>query len=221
MRSIISIVVLALSPAAAFQPFPSSFAGRASCVCSRAELSTELSCPPGASGLGRRGTNMSMPPFLKKLGLKKPGGDNDEQPEANTAVAFKGDDVDASNAAIADECEIKEEKELTEAEKLLKQVKESGTAGIISYALWELAFWILSIPVCLIGYYEVFGHMPDFSNQEDLAKLGGEAFAFVNFARFAVPLRIGLALSTTPWINENLVEKFKKKDDDNCVEPRD
>lgn len=63
--------------------------------------------------------------------------------------------------------------------------------------------------------------MPDFSNQEDLAKLGGEAFAFVNFARFAVPLRIGLALSTTPWINENLVEKFKKKEDDNCVEPKD
>lgn len=73
----------------------------------------------------------------------------------------------------------------------------------------------------MIGYYEVVGHMPDFSNQEDLAKLGGEAFAFVNFARFAVPLRIGLALSTTPWINENLVEKFKKKEDDNCVEPKD
>lgn len=137
MRSIISIVVLALSPAAAFQPFPSSFAGRASSVCSRAELSTELSCPPSASGLGRRGTNMSMPPFLKKLGLKKPGGDKEEEEgEGNTAVILKEGDVEASDVAIADECEIKEEKELTEAEKLLKQVKESGTAGIISYALW-------------------------------------------------------------------------------------
>jgi hypothetical protein len=48
-----------------------------------------------------------------------------------------------------------------------------------------------------------------------LQKLGAEAFAFVNFARFAVPLRIGLALSTTPWIQENLVDKFmNKKDDD-------
>ena len=45
------------------------------------------------------------------------------------------------------------------------------------------------------------------------------AFAFVNFARFAVPLRIGLALSTTPWIDENIVKKFIKKDENNCEEP--
>ena len=64
-----------------------------------------------------------------------------------------------------------------------------------------------------MGYYEVTGHMPDFSNQEDMQKLGAEAFAFVNFARFAVPLRIGLALSTTPWIDENIVQKFMKKDE--------
>lgn len=117
-------------------------------------------------------------------------------------------------------CEIKEEKELTETEKLLKQVKESGTAGVISYALWELGFWALSVPVCVFAYYELFGHMPDLTNQDDLSKLGGEAFAFVNFARFAVPLRIGLALSTTPWIQKNVVDKFLKKDDDNnCEEP--
>jgi hypothetical protein len=47
-----------------------------------------------------------------------------------------------------------------------------------------------------------------------LQKLGAEAFAFVNFARFAVPLRIGLALSTTPWIQENVVDRFKNKEDD-------
>jgi hypothetical protein len=43
-----------------------------------------------------------------------------------------------------------------------------------------------------------------------MQKVGAEAFAFVNFARLAVPLRIGLALSTTPWIEENVVKKFKK-----------
>jgi hypothetical protein len=47
-----------------------------------------------------------------------------------------------------------------------------------------------------------------------LQKLGAEAFAFVNFARFAVPLRIGLALSTTPWIQENVVDRLKNKKDD-------
>ena len=35
------------------------------------------------------------------------------------------------------------------------------------------------------SYREVTGHWPDFSNQEDLAKLGAEAFAFVNLS---VPL---------------------------------
>lgn len=40
------------------------------------------------------------------------------------------------------------EEEMTETQKLMKQVKEAGTAGVISYALWELAFWALSVRVC-------------------------------------------------------------------------
>jgi len=103
---------------------------------------------------------------------------------------------------------------LSETQNLMAKVKDAGTAGIISYALWELGFWLLSVPVVLFGYFEVMGHWPDLSNAEDTAKLGAEAFAFVNFARFTVPLRIGLALSTTPWIEENIVERFMKKGDD-------
>ena len=63
---------------------------------------------------------------------------------------------------------------------------------------------------------QVTGHWPDYSNQEDLAKLGAEAFAFVNVARFAIPLRIGLVLSTTPWVRDNVVQNIpflKKKDE--------
>jgi len=103
----------------------------------------------------------------------------------------------------------------SESQKLMQKVKDAGTAGIISYALWELGFWAVSIPVVIFGYLEVAGHWPDLSNKEDMAKLGAEAFAFVNFARFAVPLRIGLALSTTPWIQENIVDRFfeQEKDD--------
>ena len=87
-------------------------------------------------------------------------------------------------------------------------------AGIISYIFWEWGFWGVSIPVCISAYYGVTGHFPDFSDPEDLSKLGAEAFAFVNVARFAVPLRIGLALSTTPWVQENVVNKvgFLNKD---------
>jgi hypothetical protein len=113
-----------------------------------------------------------------------------------------------------DECEPEEE--LSETKKLMKQVKDAGVAGVISYALWEFGFWALSVPVVFVGYREVTGHWPDISNKDDVGKLGAEAFAFVNFARFAVPLRIGLALSTTPWIQGNIVDRFFKKEED-CV----
>ena len=50
--------------------------------------------------------------------------------------------------------------------------------------------------------------MPDLHNPDDLKQLGGEAFALVNFARFAVPLRLGLALGTAPWVQKNVVDKY-------------
>ena len=87
----------------------------------------------------------------------------------------------------------------------------------------QIIITIVSVPVCSFGFREATGHWPDFSNSDDLKALGAEAFAFVNFARLAVPLRIGLALSTTPWVEENIVKKFLKKDidDENCVIPED
>ena len=100
------------------------------------------------------------------------------------------------------------EESSSEAQNLLGQIKEAGTAGLISYALWELGFWAVSVPVCSFAFYQATGHWPDFADKEDLAKLGAEAFAFVNIARFAVPLRIGLALGTTPWIKANIVDKY-------------
>uniref|UniRef100_A0A7S2WGL9 Uncharacterized protein n=1 Tax=Eucampia antarctica TaxID=49252 RepID=A0A7S2WGL9_9STRA len=204
-------VVTALSlivSVSAFSRHPSAFTGRE--VCSKAELTNELSCPPFSNLDGmRRGNTMSMPPFLKKLGLKKPNFGGEE--ERDVATLEKSNEKDTS-AVIEDEESIVEE-ELSETQKLMQKVKESGTAGFISYALWELAFWTISVPVCVLGYNEVTGHWPDFQDPEDQKKLGAEAFAFVNFARFAVPLRIGLALSTTPWIQDNLVDKFMKKDE--------
>ena len=98
--------------------------------------------------------------------------------------------------------------EESEAKNMMQQVKDAGVAGIISYMFWELAFWGVSIPVCIIGYQAATGHWPDFSDPEDTAKLGAEAFAFVNVARFAVPLRISLALGTTPWVRDNIVTRI-------------
>jgi hypothetical protein len=132
-----------------------------------------------------------------------------EKPALETAA-----DPTKELSAVDETCEPPEE--MTETQKLMKQVKDAGVAGIISYALWEVGFWAVSVPVVVFGYREVAGHWPDFSNSDDMAKLGAEAFAFVNFARFAVPLRIGLALSTTPWIQSNIVDRFFAKKEDEC-----
>merc|ERR1712071_218252 len=234
--SVVTSLLLIFNQCNGFGKTPSSFTGHASSICSRAELTTQLSPPPTRTTF-QRGSNLSMPPFLKKLGLKKPDkpivGGNDETAATSTTTATttgttakpEAKDTPKANVQLDEDgneiCVVPgEEKELTETEKLLKQVKEAGTAGVISYALWELGFWTLSVPVCVFGYREVTGHWPDFSDQEDLQKLGAEAFAFVNFARFAVPLRIGLALSTTPWIQENIVDRFMKKEElPECAEP--
>ena len=52
-----------------------------------------------------------------------------------------------------------EEEELSESKKLLQQVKDAGVAGIISYIFWEWAFWGVSVPVCIYGYYVATGHL--------------------------------------------------------------
>ena len=118
-------------------------------------------------------------------------------------------DEPTTTTTNANEYAIQEQRgEKADADSLMQKIKDAGTAGVISYMLWELGFWGLSVPVVVGGYHQVTGHWPDLSNQEDLGKLGAEAFAFVNVARFAVPLRIGLALGTTPWIQENIVDRF-------------
>lgn len=104
--------------------------------------------------------------------------------------------------------EMVEEKtqEADEKTNLMSKIKAAGAAGAISLFLWEAAFWAISIPVAIFGYTSVAGSFPDWSNKEDVAKVGAEAFAFANVARFALPLRIGLAVSTTPWVQDNIVD---------------
>lgn len=74
---------------------------------------------------------------------------------------------DAPEIAImnssTEEVEEKPEEEQTETQKLMKQVKDAGLAGVISYATWELVFWAISLPVVLVGYYGATGHYPDIS----------------------------------------------------------
>ena len=124
--------------------------------------------------------------------------------KARASVFARGKVAPTKNTA--GKKEVKKE----DGENLMQKVKDAGSAGIISYIFWEWAFWGVSVPVAISAFYGLQGHFPDFSNQEDLTYLGGEAFAFVNLARFAVPLRIGLALGTTPWVQANIVDRFNK-----------
>ena len=89
----------------------------------------------------------------------------------------------------------------------------------------QWAFWIGAGGIASFTYYQATGGWPDLSNPDDQAKVGASAFALVNVARFAVPLRIGLALGTTPWVKENIVDNidlsFLKKGDESQDEVKE
>ena len=132
-----------------------------------------------------------------------------------TELATNGDA--AKGVMVDDECVIPEEQ--NEAQKLFSKIKDAGVAGSISLFLWEGAFWAISIPVAIFGFTSLAGKFPDLTDSEDLAKVGAEAFAFANVARLALPLRIALAVSTIPWVQENIVDKFLTKDEEENCEP--
>uniref|UniRef100_A0A7S0ALT8 Uncharacterized protein n=1 Tax=Pyrodinium bahamense TaxID=73915 RepID=A0A7S0ALT8_9DINO len=113
-------------------------------------------------------------------------------------------------AKTREECEAEENNPLN-------KIKSLGLAGTISYALWESAFWIIGGGGAFAAYVWSNGHLPDFSNQEEMAKVGGGAFVFINGARLIVPVRIGLAISTAPWIEENIVKKWFPQDEECAV----
>ena len=85
-------------------------------------------------------------------------------PDESTVVVAvnedeNGNETDKVNLIKETETEEEEEETETETEKLMRQVKESGVAGVISYAAWELGFWTVSVPVCVFGYREVTGYV--------------------------------------------------------------
>lgn len=98
-------------------------------------------------------------------------------------------------------------------QNVVQRIKDSGIAGIISFAIVQLAFWALSFPLVIFAFYRVTGHFPDFGDSEDIAKLGAESFTFVNIARLAAPFRIGFALSLVPWIQSNVIDPFQKQNE--------
>ena len=54
----------------------------------------------------------------------------------------------------------------------MQQIKDAGTAGIISFALVQLGFWSLSLVAALVAYIQLTGHWPDWTDPEEMSKLG-------------------------------------------------
>lgn len=97
----------------------------------------------------------------------------------------------------------------------MTKVKNAGTAGVVSYALTELAFWVISIPLAIASVAAATGSLPDLGSQEGQAATGAYILGFLTFARAIVPVRIALALAGVPWVDENIMSRFKK--DEECV----
>lgn len=62
-----------------------------------------------------------------------------------------------TEASAVEKAEVPEE-EMSDTQKLMKQVKEAGTAGVVSYALWEMGFWALSVSFNSFGKLNLKEH---------------------------------------------------------------
>ena len=58
------------------------------------------------------------------------------------------------------------------------------------------------------------GSLPDLGSSQGQGDVAVYSFAFLAFARSLVPVRIAMALYLTPWVDENLVSKIKRDDDE-------
>lgn len=122
-----------------------------------------------------------------------------------TAVELSGVDEWMIKMGMKDDPRIPEEDKVD----TMTKIKSAGTAGIVAYTITEFGFWLTSVPLAIFAVTVTQG-APDMSSTEGQAAVAGYSFAFLTFARTIVPLRIALALALTPWVDENVMSKFKK-----------
>lgn len=94
----------------------------------------------------------------------------------------------------------------------MADVKKYGTAGTVAYIVTELLFWAIAFPTECFVYLKTAGHWPDFSKPEESAEVLALVFAASNVARLMLPLRFGAAMALAPWVDENVLSKFKGKE---------
>jgi hypothetical protein len=97
-----------------------------------------------------------------------------KQQEQTVLMDVRTTEMDNKSPAVVESASSTEKQMTTKTQQLMQQVKDAGTAGIISYALWELVFWLVSVPVVLFGYYGVMGHFPDLTGTCPFRVVGAE-----------------------------------------------
>ena len=102
------------------------------------------------------------------------------------------------------------EDELSAKEK----IKKYGIAGIVSWTLWKLSFNLVSLLIAAFGFYQTTGNLPNLTNFKELAALSGSSLALnVATSALVVPLRLGLAIKTAKWVDENILSRFKRNNE--------
>ncbi|CAM9427876.1 unnamed protein product [Hapterophycus canaliculatus] len=97
---------------------------------------------------------------------------------------------------------------------LKERIKSAGLAGALAYGGTELAFWVISVPLAVVGYHQTTGEWLDLTTlegKEKASRLFGLTAGFLTFARLVVPLRIALALALTPAMDKYVVKGFLNK----------
>ena len=84
----------------------------------------------------------------------------------------------------------------------MARIRSFGLAGTLSYVLTELVFWAVALPGAALGYHATTGTW--LSWDTDRTQLAGIAAAFVGGVRFAVPIRMGVALAAVPFVQSLL-----------------
>ena len=93
------------------------------------------------------------------------------------------------------------------------QIKKYGVAGIVSWTLWKLSFNLVSLLITGFTYFKTTGNLPNIMSLKDLAAVSSGSLAFNIATSFlVVPLRMGLAIKTAKWVDQNILSKFRKDD---------
>lgn len=99
----------------------------------------------------------------------------------------------------------------------MEKVKAAGVSGIISYVGTEVVFWAFSLPLVISAYHSSTGEWLSISNAVDRGHIFALSATFITAIRLAVPLRLGVAVALTPWVEEKITKRYliSSDDDDN------